>query len=313
MSINTRNNRNCRGSLTVECAFVFPLFLYAMLAIMYFLQIYHLHDMLQQAITKEGLNLARYGYVYQYIKDYEGKGDLGEKGENKQEPGSIDTHEESKDGGKSDTLKDLLLTKSINAAFFHLKLHDYVDEDYINKSIIAGGMDGISAYLSDFMGEDDRIDIILTYFIKPPIALPRESDFFILQRVSVRGWNGYRPDTGEEEGEGEEDNVYVYITENGSVYHLWEDCSYLKLSIRDVPFSNIKNLRNIYGGKYYPCELCSEEGKPTGTVYITDTGDRYHSDINCSGLKRTVLKIPLSEVGNRSLCKRCQKRQGSKQ
>ncbi|SHO53861.1 TadE-like protein [Anaerocolumna xylanovorans DSM 12503] len=308
--VHRKNKRNCKGSLTVECALVFPLFLYAMIAVMYFFQIYHLHDMLQQAITKEGLNIARYGYVYQYIKDYEGKEDsVKDSGKRNTEFSGEAAGAEPEDSENklSDTLKDLLVTKSINAAYFHLKLSDYVEEDYINKSIIEGGMEGVSTYLSDFMGEDDRIDIILSYYLKPPVTLFAINDFFILQRVTLRGWNGYYPDTKEENAE-EEDTGYVYITENGSVYHLWEDCTYLKISVRETYFSNIGNLRNLSGGKYYPCELCKNMRQTSGTVYITDTGDRYHGDINCSALKRTVLKIPLSEAGSRGLCKRCQKK-----
>lgn len=304
--------RKSKGSLTVECALVFPLFLYAMIAVMYFFQIYHLHDMLQQAITKEGLSIARYGYIYRYIKDYEGKEDSAqESSKNAPKPsGEADGEEQTGNEGRiPDTLKDILITKSINAAYFHLKLTDYVEEDYINKSIIEGGMDGISTYLSDFMGEDDRIDIILSYYLRPPVTLFAISDFFILQRVTLRGWSGYYPETKEEENSEEEDGGYVYITENGSVYHLKEDCTHLKLSVRAVGFSAIEGLRNLSGGKYYPCELCKPKGQIYGTVYITDTGDRYHADINCSGLKRIVLKIPFSEVGNRSLCKRCQQKQ----
>lgn len=308
MSAHKYYKHHCKGSFTVECALIFPLFLYAMLAVMYFFQIYHLHDVLQQAITKEGLNIARYGYVYQYIEDYEENHSISES---TGEDSGKDSNQSAGENGVSDTLKNLLITRGINGAFFQLKLLDYVDEDYLNNSIIKGGVNGISALFSTFMGDDDCIDIVLSYYIKPPVALPGTGNFFILQRVTLRGWSGYRPEikaeNNEEGGEG-----YAYITESGSVYHVFEDCTYLKLSIQEASLSEIKNLRNISGGKYYPCELCYGKGNTFSKVYITDTGDRYHPDINCSALKRTVIKIPLSETGGRSLCKRCQMRQGKK-
>lgn len=315
-----RKKPGCKGSLTVECALIFPLFLYAMLAVMYFFQIYHLEDMLQQAITKEGLMIAKYGYVYQYITDYDSEkaGDEGQNtgGSNEESNPNRENSYSSQDESKAEevqsstynTVKNMLITKNINATFFHLKLQDYVDEGYINSSIIEGGMEGISTYFSDFMGEDNHVDIIISYYAKPPIKLPGTGNFFILQRVTLRGWSGYHPDTKEEEP-ADADTEYVYITETGSVYHLWEDCTYLKLSIKEASLENIKNLSNIAGGKYTPCELCGKK-QTSGPIYITDTGDRYHTDINCSGLKRTVLKVPLSEAEGRSLCQRCRKRQG---
>ncbi len=332
-----KKKRDCKGSLTVECALVFPLFLYAILAVMYFFQIYHLEDILQQAITKEGLMIAKYGYVYRYIADYESEDKAGDKDASKDTSNdtskdaskdtskdnsgnkkndkysseisdSLQSEKEAEDSGSSilDTAKELLITKNINAAFFQLKLRDFVDESYINNSIIVGGMEGISTYFSDFMGEDDHIDIVISYYAKTPIKLPGTGKFFILQRVTLRGWSGYHPDIGEEGDTADTD--YVYITENGDVYHLWEDCTYLKLSIKEAILANIKNLSNISGGKYTPCEICGRK-QTTGTVYITDTGDRYHTNLNCSALKRTVIKIPLSEAEGRSLCQRCRKRQ----
>lgn len=291
--INSKLETEIKASLTVECSLVFPFFLYAIVGILYLFQIFFLHDMLLQAITKEGLELSKYGYVYRYIENYE---------------------ETKEEGDKDSVLKDILITKSINAAFLRLKLCEYVKEDYIDHSVIKGGMSGISAYLSDFMGEEDKVDIILSYYVEPPVILLPSRGIFMLQRVTLRGWSGYRPAKPEEDTENSENSEesYVFITESGSVYHLWEDCTYLKLSIKQVTLENASILRNLSGGKYYPCELCGDNNN-AGTVYITDTGDRYHTDIGCSGLKRTVLKILLSEAGDRSLCSRCRKRQGSSQ
>ncbi len=116
--------------------------------------------------------------------------------------------------------------------------------------------------------------------------------------------------TGFEKGltEGSErinDEEYVYVTETGTVYHRDRECSYLRLAIRKVSRASLKDLRNSAGHKYYPCEKC---GKRAGnTVYITKDGTSYHSSLDCSGLKRTVHCIPLSEVGGRGPCSRCSK------
>ena len=89
---------------------------------------------------------------------------------------------------------------------------------------------------------------------------------------------------------------------NGNVYHKSRDCTHIRLSVRQEPESRVSGLRNVDGGKYHPCEKCGGSGS---RIYVTDTGDRYHSSAACSGLKREVIEIPLSQAEGWKACSRC--------
>ena len=115
----------------------------------------------------------------------------------------------------------------------------------------------------------------------------------------VKGWTGY-----ERAGFLAEDEETVYITETGMVYHRDYHCNYLELSARMVPAEIVEDLRNESQGKYYPCERCAHKGAGSG-VYITDYGDRYHTSLSCSGLKRTIYAVPLSEAVGKGACSKC--------
>ena len=79
-------------------------------------------------------------------------------------------------------------------------------------------------------------------------------------------------------------------------------CSHIHLSIHSVEKTQLGAMRNENGEKYHPCEEC---GGGTGNVYITDTGNRYHSSLECSGLKRSIVKVPVTQVKDRRPCSRC--------
>lgn len=128
-------------------------------------------------------------------------------------------------------------------------------------------------------------------------------DLPMLQRARIRAWTG-RDKTGGGDGEDAKSNEMVYVTVNGSVYHRSRECSHIRLSVRTVSKAQISGLRNEDGGKYYPCESCGGKGNQ---VYITETGDRYHSSLTCSRLKRGVLEVPLSQVEKWKPCSRCGK------
>lgn len=127
---------------------------------------------------------------------------------------------------------------------------------------------------------------------------PFQTNDYVVQSAVCRAWIGFT--------ELETEETYVYITPEGSVYHLYGDCTHLNLSIQLVSFAAASSAKNEYGQKYRACELCGSS--PGAMVYITSEGDCYHSERSCSGLKRTVRQVPLSEVGKRGCCIRCMSR-----
>ena len=68
-----------------------------------------------------------------------------------------------------------------------------------------------------------------------------------------------------------------------------------------------KEIGSSSDGKYKICERCCHGITPQDgeEVYITIYGDRYHKSRTCSGLKRTIREIMLSQVGNRAPCSKC--------
>ncbi len=145
---------------------------------------------------------------------------------------------------------------------------------------------------------DGEIKLKINYTLKVPFSLFQNMGFEVSQMQSCKLW------TGDESTE-VADDPYVYITDYGSVYHTSADCSYLDLSIEAVEFSKINGLRNNDEHKYYPCSLCAEENTSYKTVYITDYGTMFHTDPECSGLKRSIHMVHLSEVEDRCPCKKC--------
>lgn len=295
-----RGNKNkFKGSLTIEAALIMPVFIFATLAFIYLLQVLILHNNLQDAITGIGLDSAKYGYVYETLSDYIDKSehnnnDLSKKGED----------------GIIDSSLETFIAKSIDSVYFKTNLYTRLNPDSLNKSVVQNGFSGIHTYLSSFMDEDDEVDIILNYNIRIPLVFFNVSDFQVVQRVKLKSWNGYRPSPrftthyGDLE---EQDEEIVFITQTGNVYHVTRNCSHISLSIRNVPYSQVKNLRNNSGGKYSSCNKCWSANATEGLVYITTSGDRYHGSKNCSGLKRTIIEVPISKVADRNKCKRCGK------
>lgn len=178
----------------------------------------------------------------------------------------------------------------------------YTGKEYLNSSPIKSGSQGISMWESNIFSSEDELDVIVTYSVAPWSGLAAFSSFRMANRYYAHIWSGYEiPDNAEQS---EQELDIVYITENGQVYHENRNCTYLVLSVREVSRLVAETAVNQWGKKYSPCEKCKPESTCL-TLYITEEGERYHSDRNCSGLKRTVFSVPRSSVSGYRACSRC--------
>ena len=157
----------------------------------------------------------------------------------------------------------------------------------------------VTAATFDSLGEDECIDFVYPYQAKPFVTMVGFEEFTMFSRMRTRAWTGYDNESASES----ESEEIVYVTKYGEVYHRSKSCSYLKVSIRAVNLSLVEELRNAEGACYYACEKCGSNC--TNTVFVTPYGNCYHATLQCSGLKRTIQEIPLSQVGDKQPCKKC--------
>lgn len=279
------------ASITVEASLILPSYIFSIMAFIYIIQIILVQEHIQSAMTQTGEYISQYAYVYDYIKYYQ------------EEESYIESNVNSEDISYASDIIEVL--------FLQTKLVDYMDKNLINHSCIVGGIDGIAMAGSDILEENDIIELKVSYMIKIPFAILGLNSMKAEQYLTIRGFTGYKPikDNKVPSNDMEEEDRFVYITRTGTVYHTNENCTHIRLDIRETSFGRLEGERNENGGKYYPCESCmkGDQHNTDSTAYIASYGDRYHSTISCSRLKRSIITIRVSKVKDRSLCIRCKK------
>lgn len=272
VSHNTsQNSKKRRGSMTLEAAMVLPLFLFAVLNLFRAVNDITLHVKMQTAMHQTGLALARHAYAYERI-------------------------------GQGFELPDSALADVVfSQAYVRDRVVDAVGEAEFIRAGIHNGADGVSFLHSEIL-EGDRITMVADYPAEALFLPERFSSFRMVNRVCLRKWTGYDSAAGMENADVPE--RIVYVTEYGEVYHCSRNCYHINVRIRQTDAEALDGERNGNGGRYLPCELCG--GRRTdGVFYITEEGERYHTTASCSGLRRTVRAIPISEVGSRIPCSHC--------
>ena len=178
-----------------------------------------------------------------------------------------------------------------------------VGSEWLDGSLVAGGSGGIHCEKSYVIPGSGIMELKVSYQIRLPFPIFAIPALKYQESMRIKGWTGYFRQGFSES----KDRTIVYITETGVVYHMDYHCTYLEPSVRVVTADNLQALRNENGGKYHACERCMSKGTEKGSVYITDYGNRYHSTLGCSGLKRKIYAVPIEDAKGKGACSKCGK------
>ena len=170
-------------------------------------------------------------------------------------------------------------------------------ENEIIETYVTGGIWGIMLWESEFL--EEQICLRATYQMSLPI------DIWDIGKIRLYSQNLFQKWKGDKGSMDTENETYVYITPNGTVYHTTPSCRILDIRIQSVNLSQIEEERGKNGQKYYSCSRCKDMSGENDVVYCTDYGTLYHMDISCSALKRTVNKVKREEIENRNPCSFC--------
>lgn len=139
---------------------------------------------------------------------------------------------------------------------------------------------------------DHEVRLMNVNRIKAPFGIAAFGGGYTANGCVMHKWIGY--DLGGAGGERpKEEEELVYITRSGGAYHRERGCRYLNPAIRMTDREYTERAETQEGGKYTPCLVCGGE---SSIVYITEGGSRYHSTVSCTGLKRTIESVPLTEA-----------------
>lgn len=256
------------ASMTLEAALALPVFLLSMLALFSVLDMAALSARLDGILQQAGMEAAQDAFVL-------APGEAGGEGAGlSRTAGALLTNLSLEGKIRSGVGGDHLCLKGAGAGRISCRVRREGEVLYLEAGILASPFPAF-----------------------PGVLVPVESSYV------CRAWTGADP--GGETGTGEAgEDVTVYVTPTGRVYHRDRSCTYLKPSVRAVSASALEKARSRGGAIYYPCAAC-RPGRQ-GTVYLTSYGNRYHASASCSQIFRNIRSVPLSSVrGRMRPCSKC--------
>ncbi|MBO4863701.1 MAG: hypothetical protein J5517_05020 [Eubacterium sp.] len=195
---------NNKGSMSIEAAIAFPIFLFTMLFMICLSEIFAA----KAAIYEGCIETAEYMAEYAYLMDSMSDGDMS---------------------------KDYMAALPVAI----VKFQEYVDEEALLEKYIVGGRNGISFLGSAFPDDKGYIDLKVNYFIHIDIPLFGSKSKLCSEHIRQRAYLGYKG-TEKKEPVEKEDDPYVYVAKNGVVYHTTRACTYLLPDVHGTTLSSAR-------------------------------------------------------------------------
>jgi hypothetical protein len=262
-----------RGSLTIEAAMALPLFVFFMILMMMPMEIMNIDRQVQTALEGVGEDLSQYAYLLQRGKE--------DKPESTSKMTGIQ--------------KEILTSLAGEGVLFYARkrVEDKVDMRRI---------EGISFSRSSVLRDDKTIDLIMNYRVKLPFSVFGLKSVPMTARSTRRVWIGKEGGKGEQGMESEE---IVYVGKGSTRYHMARTCHYLYNDLKSVSREEVGNMRNLSGSTYKPCSRCQPKKEGDGPVYIMPSGEKYHTDQNCSSIISYASAVPIETVRHLGACSYC--------
>lgn len=281
------------ASLTIEAAFSLSLFLLMSSAILQPLLWLDRQRKVQSAAEVFCGELSQYAYIEKFLAGDQEICEELEKGDHTQGAESLNT--------------GFLRDGSFSEAAANLWLLGKIRETDINMA---------SVRIKKAEVPDDAANICfeLEYTEKVPFFPVPSGKIIMRAAVKRRSWiglNGKLKENGENgENSGASEGEMVYVGANMGRYHWFRDCHYISNQYKSIPVNRAGSERNSFGKKYTACSSCARKGNSSGEVYITLSGEHYHTTPDCKAMISYVRLVPLKEVEYLGACSYCSRRKG---
>lgn len=292
-------NKEAHASFTVEAALTIPICFWVMYGLMYLFLLLNTQFVVYQSMLYAADKLYAMGTPAAYTAN---SGLLSKAFDELEENLPAEAVELISEGVMN------YLIGQVSKLYIKELITDYYEVSGRELECVEDGFKGLECKESKAYEGDGTILINVSYEFEFPGQLFFLPDKEINQSLYLYGFYGTGWDKVtifDDEGE-EHVGSYVYITKSGEVYHSDRECTYISISLSQVRTDELSALRNASGGKYYACEYCAR-GNGGLNAYVTEYGDRYHSDEDCSRIYREAEAILKEEAEERGLraCSKC--------
>ena len=261
-----RNMAKVKGSMTVEAALGFTLFLFFMALMAAPLSVMDTRRQVQAGLEAEGERIAQYAYA---AADFAEIGELG------------------------------LLTDLSREAVCRTV------ENRVKTAEGTGRAVDFSAAKSRILEDGETIDLIVDYAIRLPFPVFFLDEIPQQARCIRRAWTGKDGLGAEGSGRGDEENEIVYMGKDGSRYHRSRTCHYLYNDLRAVSAAEVKDLRSQSGNRYRPCAVCGGLGGTVAYVMPSGESYHFRKDCSSiAAYVRAVPLKSVEHLGACSYCSR---------